>query len=78
MDGPDHGCAVVAPPDSCRGGSTGAGDPGSGIAVSMVSARPSSAWGHAALAKAALVEAAMRGDRLAGGIVLFAANNAKH
>ena len=82
MDGPDHGCADWTA-DSGRGGSTGGGDEGRGIAVSVLTARPSSAWGHATLAEAALAEpalaeAAMRREPLAGGIVLFAANNAKH
>ena len=77
MDGPDHGGAEVvdvAPADSCRGGATGADDPGSGMAFPVVSVRPvSSTW-----SRAVLVEAAMRRDFLVGGIFLFAANNAKH
>ena len=78
MDGPDHGGATtvagVAPADSCRGGATGADDPGSGISFSGVSVRPvSSAWG-----RAVLVEVAKRWDFLFGGIVLFAANHAKN
>ena len=75
MDGPDHdGAEVVdvAAADSCRGGATGADDPGSGMTFSVVSDRPvSSAWG-----RPVRVEAAMLWDFLVGGIVLFAANNA--
>ena len=81
MDGPDHdGAEVVdvAPADICRGGAAGADDPGSGMAFSLVSVRlVSSAWGRPR-GRPVLVEAAIRRDFLVGGIVLFAANNAKH